>query len=347
MDRKEWEKIEKDVAALELETAKVFETLNKRSFMKFDLSDFGVSKEAAAAAAKKEPQKAAEAQKAPQEAPAPEEPKPNLEEELQKLHDLVGLEEVKEDVESLINLVKIRNLRKERGLKTPDMSLHLVFMGNPGTGKTTVARILSRIYCALGVLSKGQLIEVDRSGLVAGYVGQTATKTREVIEKALGGVLFIDEAYTLSRGDSEKDFGQEAIDTILKAMEDEREDFVVIVAGYDDLMPGFISSNPGLESRFNKYFYFKDYTGEQLWEIFKGYLKRGDYEISDGGAKAMREHLDYLFENRDQNFGNARDVRNIFEKLVAVQANRVVDIENPDDRDIRLITLADIKEVLQ
>jgi SpoVK/Ycf46/Vps4 family AAA+-type ATPase len=186
-----------------------------------------------------------------------------------QLDALVGLENVKKDVKNLVNLMKVRKLRQENDLPVPPMSLHMVFMGNPGTGKTTVARLISSLYASIGVLSKGQLIEVDRSGLVAGYVGQTALKTQEVIKSALGGVLFIDEAYSLSSG-GENDFGREAIETILKAMEDHRDDLVVIVAGYDEPMQKFLSSNPGLESRFNKYFYFQDYTGEQLMAIFKG-----------------------------------------------------------------------------
>ena len=194
---------------------------------------------------------------APQEEPAPE--KPNLEEVLQELDSLCGLERVKKDVKSLINLVKVQKLREEQGLPVAPMSLHLVFLGNPGTGKTTVARLLAKIYHAIGVLSKGQLVEVDRSGLVAGFVGQTAIKTGEVIQKALGGVLFIDEAYSLTGQDSPNDFGREAIEVLLKGMEDHRKDLIVIVAGYDELMEQFIHANPGLESRFNKYFYFEDY----------------------------------------------------------------------------------------
>ena len=274
------------------------------------------------------------------------EPRPSLEEAMAELNELVGLEVVKKDVESLVNLAKVRAMRKERGLKCPDMSFHLVFSGNPGTGKTTVARIISKIYCALGLLSKGHLVEVDRSGLVAGYVGQTAIKTREVIEKALGGVLFIDEAYALAPENADKDFGQEAIDTVLKAMEDHRDDFVVIVAGYDDLMPRFIDSNPGLKSRFNKYLYFADYDGAQLFEIFKGRVQRNDYTLSDEAAEAVRAHLQKVYERRDDNFGNARDVRNLFEKIVANQANRVAVMEAPADEELVAITAADLEGLM-
>jgi len=275
-----------------------------------------------------------------------EPPRPTLEEAMAELNELIGLEVVKKDVDSLVNLVKVRRLRKDRGMKCPDMSFHLVFSGNPGTGKTTVARIVGKIYSALGILSKGHLVEVDRSGLVAGYVGQTAIKTKEVIDKALGGVLFIDEAYTLAPEKADKDFGQEAIDTILKAMEDHRDDFVVIVAGYASLMPRFIDANPGLKSRFNKYLYFEDYNGAQLYEIFKGRVERSDYRLDEKAEAAVKEHLNELYEDRDSNFGNARDVRNLFEKIVANQADRVAGLENPTDDDIVTITTADLEGLM-
>ena len=273
-----------------------------------------------------------------------EEPLPSLDELLSQLDGLCGLDQVKKDVKSLINLVKVRKLRQQADLPVPPMSLHLVFMGNPGTGKTTVARLLAQIYRAVGVLSKGQLVEVDRSGLVAGYVGQTALKTQEAVQKALGGVLFIDEAYALINQDSANDFGREAIEVLLKNMEDHRDDLIVIVAGYTDLMEKFIHANPGLESRFNKYFYFEDYTAPQLLEIFRSMCTRGGYTLSAEGEGAARKLLDQLYEDRDENFGNARDVRNLFEKAVTRQSDRVALLDAPTREQLMELLPQDIDE---
>lgn len=266
-------------------------------------------------------------------------------EALSELDSLIGLDTVKAEVHNIVNYVKMRQIRQERNLTVPEMSLHLVFSGNPGTGKTTVARILGKIYAALGVLSKGHLIEVDRSGLVAGYVGQTAIKTQDVIQSALGGILFIDEAYSLAK-ESENDFGQEAIDTILKAMEDNREDFVVIVAGYDGLMETFINSNPGLKSRFNKYITFSDYCGEELYSIFNMFIAKNEYVIDSALDHSLQLYFNDLYVNRDDNFGNARDVRNIFEKIVTNQANRIVNIPNITNDDIQLICKDDLTNII-
>lgn len=283
-------------------------------------------------------EKPTEAKSEEEAAPEPE----KLEDVLAELDALCGLNKVKEDVKSLINLVKVRKLRQEAGLPVPPMSLHMVFLGNPGTGKTTVARLLARIYHSIGVLSKGQLVEVDRSGLVAGFVGQTALKAQEVIDKAIGGVLFIDEAYALTNQESPNDFGQEAVEVILKNMEDHRDDLIVIVAGYTDLMQDFIHSNPGLESRFNKYFHFEDYTGEQLAEIFRSQCRRNGYTIDEAADKAAAEAFRLMFEQRDENFGNARDVRNVFETAIAAQANRVAVMECPTKEDLMALTIEDL-----
>ena len=278
-----------------------------------------------------------------EETPLPES-EPTLEELLAELDGLCGLEQVKQDVKSLINLVKVRRLREEAGLPVPPMSLHLVFLGNPGTGKTTVARLLARLYHAIGVLPKGQLVEVDRSGLVAGFVGQTAIKTQEAVQKALGGVLFIDEAYALVNQENGNDFGREAIEVLLKNMEDHRKDLVVIVAGYSQLMEKFIHSNPGLESRFNKYFYFEDYDGAQLFTILQSMCVKNGYVLTPEGEALARRELMALYEDRDENFGNARDVRNLFEQAVARQSDRVARLEAPTREQLMELHPEDLAE---
>jgi len=275
-------------------------------------------------------------------AEAAEENPPEKIEDLQaELDSYIGLENIKEEVRSLINMVRVHQMRKEHGLPETDLSLHMVFSGNPGTGKTTVARIMARIYHSLGILSKGQLVEVDRSGLVAGYVGQTAIKTGKVIEKAMGGVLFIDEAYALNGG-TENDFGQEAIDTILKAMEDHRDDLVVIVAGYDDLMEDFIHSNPGLESRFNRFLHFEDYTMDEMMGIFRMRCDKGCYTLAPEAECEVRA---YIQEQNDGgiSFGNGRGVRNLFEKILVQQANRLAAMESVTKEDLMMITLEDVR----
>ena len=266
-------------------------------------------------------------------------PKEKIEDLLAELDSYVGMDAIKDEVRSLINMVQVYKLRREHDLPTTDMSLHMVFSGNPGTGKTTVARIMSRIYHSLDILSKGQLVEVDRSGLVAGYVGQTALKTQKVIEKAMGGVLFIDEAYALN-GKSENDFGQEAIDTILKAMEDHRDDLVVIVAGYTELMDRFIHSNPGLESRFNRFLMFEDYTPEQMVAIFKMQCKKGCYVLAQGTEELVRDFI--AEESADDSFGNARGVRNLFEHILVAQNNRLAKMENVTRDDLMQILPDDV-----
>lgn len=264
----------------------------------------------------------------------------------EELNGLIGLNEVKKEVTSLVNLIQIQRMRAEMGLVIPDISHHLVFTGNPGTGKTTVARIIGKLYHAIGILSKGHFIEVDRSGLVAGYVGQTAIKTIEVIESALGGVLFIDEAYSLY-SESGNDFGHEAIDTLLKAMEDHRDNFVVIVAGYESLMPQFINSNPGLKSRFNKYINFLDYNKDELMAIFQQLLEKNQYIIDYDAGSALSEYFTKVYTYRDSNFGNGRVVRNIFEKVISSQANRLVHSTALSESNLKLITIDDIKTTIQ
>lgn len=272
-----------------------------------------------------------------------DEPKEPEKSGMEELEELIGLKTVKHDVEELVGLAKVMKMRREKGMKEVPVSLHLVFSGNPGTGKTTVARILAKLYKEIGILSGGQLVETDRAGLVAGYVGQTAIKTAKKIEEAMGGILFIDEAYTLNQ--EGENFGQEAIDTILKAMEDRRDEFVVIVAGYTELMKAFVESNPGLRSRFNKFFEFPDYTVEELQQIFELQCNKYQYKLTEEADAAVREEIIKLEACKGENFANAREVRNLFEKIITNQAARVSNIEDVDEETLTTITIEDLQDL--
>ncbi len=262
---------------------------------------------------------------------------------LDEIGNLIGLDEVKKEVNNLVNLVKIQKIRKDRGLKTSPISYHCVFTGNPGTGKTTVARLIAEIYKELGVLKKGHLIETDRSGLVAEYVGQTAPKTNAIIDSALDGVLFIDEAYSLVQS-SQNDYGNEAISTLLKRMEDDRERLVVILAGYSKEMEEFINSNSGLQSRFNRYLYFPDYTANELMEIFKSIVRKNELKVSEEALARVNDIILRTLGSKDENYGNARFVRNLFEKILSEQANRLSSESNITNEMLSMIELSDVPE---
>lgn len=273
--------------------------------------------------------------KAREEEEPPAEPDfSKIDEILEKLNALVGLDHVKNEINSLVNLLRINQIRRERKLPEVSTSLHMVFSGNPGTGKTTVARMLSEIYYNLGVLKKGHLVEVDRAGLVSGYVGQTAIKSKEVITSALDGVLFIDEAYTLTSGKGQNDFGQEAVDTLLKLMEDHRDRLVVIAAGYQQEMEDFLRSNPGLKSRFNKFIQFDDYTAAQLTEIFTSMCQNQSFSLAPAAKEAVEAYFSYRISHSPENFANAREARNLYETAVTRQANRLARLKETLNREL-------------
>lgn len=280
----------------------------------------------------------AEVDAAPVELP----PERSIEELLAELDALVGLDHVKEEVRRLTSLLRVQELRAERGLPTMETSKHLVFTGNPGTGKTTVARLLSQIFRTLGVVSKGHLVETDRSGLVAGFVGQTATLTRNVLQSGLGGTVLIDEAYALARG-GENDFGLEAVDTLVKFMEDHRDDLSIVAAGYPAEMSELIDTNPGLKSRFTRTIEFPDYDTDELVAIFGLISGSKQYHLDEGGKAALARVIEA--EPRGRGFGNARFVRNVFEAGVGHHALRLADVETPTDDQLTTLTEPDIRPV--
>ena len=264
----------------------------------------------------------------------------SIQHELAELNQLVGLAHVKEEVQSLVNLIKVRELRNSHGMPMPDLSMHLVFLGNPGTGKTTVARLISRIYAALGILSRGHLVETSRADLVAGYIGQTAIKVDEVVRSAIGGTLFIDEAYSLA-GDGQ-DYGAEAIATLLKLMEDNRSDLVVVVAGYPAEMEKFLSSNPGLRSRFNKYFNFEDYDADEACQILDSMCVRSGYNLCEDTKSEFRRIINQNLEECPEQYANARTVRNIFESMLMNHATRVAGLSNATKLDLAQLSVEDL-----
>ncbi len=279
----------------------------------------------------------------------------DLESVMEELNGLIGMENIKREINTLINVLKVQKLRADRGMKTTDLSLHMVLAGPPGTGKTTVARLIGRIYHALGFLTSGHVVETDRAGLVAQYVGQTAPKVDEVVEEAIGGLLFIDEAYSLMPSDGGaggRDFGQEAIEALLKRMEDKRGEFALVIAGYADEMHRFLDANPGVRSRFNRYLYFDHYNPEELTDIYALFANKGGFDLTDGARNAVKLHMAKAYSERDNAFGNGRYARNLFEDTIEMQANRIVgidieiedDSESISDEDLKTFTKEDIPE---
>lgn len=268
----------------------------------------------------------------------------SLEKVLEELNGLVGLEAVKKDISELINLLEIQKKRSAEGLKNIEIALHTVFLGPPGTGKTSVARLLSRIFKHLGFLSKGQMYETDREGMVAGFVGQTATKVDKAVQESLGGVLFVDEAYSLTQNSLGNDYGAEAVNTMLKRMEDYRDDLAVVVAGYTEPMKVFIESNPGLRSRFNRYFIFEHFKPSELFLIFEAFCKKADFIVSEEAKEKLNDTFELLYSKKDEGFGNARVIRNLFEKCVQNQANRIIKLTAIDQEILKTISEEDIPE---
>jgi SpoVK/Ycf46/Vps4 family AAA+-type ATPase len=266
---------------------------------------------------------------------------------LNDLNGLIGLDLAKKEINSIINFVKVNKMRLQKGIVTYDLSYHMVFTGNPGTGKTTVARIMANIFRELGIISIGHLVEVDRSGLVAGYMGQTALKVKEVLDRAKGGVLFIDEAYSLTNESTQSDYGREAIDTLIKYMEDHRTDLIVIVAGYNEQMRTFINSNPGLKSRFNRFIVFEDYSPHELFEILKSMTEKAHYVYSENAIVYLKKFFLSIYQTDRERYGNGRGVRNLFEKIITVHANRMANLEVPSNEALSVIIAEDVVKAIK
>jgi SpoVK/Ycf46/Vps4 family AAA+-type ATPase len=276
----------------------------------------------------------------------PEQDEKTLEELLEELDRLVGLEKVKTTVNDLIAYQRVQKLRNQKGLHSQKNTMHLAFLGNPGTGKTTVARIVGRIYKKLGLLSKGHFIEVSRTDLIAGYQGQTALKVKSVIDRAKGGVLFIDEAYSITENNHSDSYGRECLTELTKALEDYRDDLVVIVAGYTKPMEEFFESNPGLKSRFNTFIQFDDYNENELDDIMKSICNENDYALSESAFDKVKEIISYDVKHKDGEFANGRLVRNLYEDLVMNHARRVNQLPNPSYGELYEITELDVPNVL-
>jgi len=289
--------------------------------------------------ADQEPSKQAEAPKGNSGESAA--PKESVEDVLAELDSLVGLEGVKAEVKRIVNLAKVNEARRAQGLKVPPMTYHMVFTGNPGTGKTTVARIVARAFRALGIAKGGQLVETDRSGLVGRYAGETAVKTNAKVDEAIGGILFVDEAYQLASSDSD-DYGKEAIATLLKRMEDDRDKLIVIAAGYTDEMRDFLDANSGLRSRFSKTIEFSDYTAKELAAIFRSMAKKNEFVLAADLEEGLDAAMVKLTAKRDRTFGNARFVRQLFEDATGRQANRLAESGNLDADALKTLALADL-----
>lgn len=265
----------------------------------------------------------------------------SLDELMNELNQLVGLSKVKEEVRRLVIYQKIQAKRKESGLKVPKRTLHMAFMGNPGTGKTTVARIVGRMYYQLGLLSKGHFTEVSRTDLIAGYQGQTALKVKSVIEKAKGGVLFIDEAYSITENDNTDSYGRECLTELTKALEDSRDDLIVIVAGYTEPMNHFFQSNPGLKSRFNYFINFENYSSTELIDILETLARKDDYQLSDELKERLSSYFTDELEAKVENFSNGRFVRNLYEDLIMNQAVRLNNTKQYSSQELSLLELED------